>query len=247
MRGDLWKLAQGSCCLDSNSAQATNRKFCNTCRFACVLRSPVSLKHHVSHHLCCQFTCVARFHAAKPMFFKHDALHSFCCPIISVTMHTLHVRVQQVVRCTCTCGSNAQVDAVLLSTSFIFAMKAGPARKKTTGGIQQRQQQAMEAGQTKSTLHELLMMYYAQGILSARICHSIARASSQDLEKAREGFRMPDLERISVLEHGKNLQRSFGTRVAKLSTLPSPFDIDIPMKGQVEGVPRSFPSCQLEN
>ena len=176
-----------------------------------MLQSPVSLKRHVSHHFCCQFTCVARFHAAKRMFFKHDALHSFCCQIISVTMHIIHVKMEQVVLFTCTCGSNAQVEAVLLSTFFYLCHGGWACQKKEKG-----RNPAETTASCGSRTNEERSSRFADDVLCPK--HIVGQHMSQHSPSFVARFRMPDLERISVIEHGKNLHRSTDTRLANLST-----------------------------
>ena len=83
------------------------------------------------------------------------------------------------------------------------------------------------------------MLLLAQGLLSAVMVHRIPNAAVKDLAKARDGFWVPDLERISRLQHGKNLQKSLDTRLAKIPSMPRPMDVDIPLKGQVPDIPSS--------
>ena len=45
--------------------------------------------------------------------------------------------------------------------------------------------------------------------------------------------------KISRRQHGKNLQKSLDTRLAKIPSMPRPMDVDIPLKGQVPDIPSS--------
>ena len=99
-------------------------------------------------------------------------------------------------------------------------MEPGPSRERRKGGTQQRQQQALEQQSCQSELHDLLMLLLAQGLLSAVMVHRIANAAVKDIAKARDGYWVPDLERISRLQQGKNLQKSLDTRLAKIPSMP---------------------------
>ena len=54
--------------------------------------------------------------------------------------------------------------------------EAGPRRKRRKGGVQQRLAQATDEQSSSSALHDLLMNYFAQGLLSAAFIHSIVSA-----------------------------------------------------------------------
>ncbi|CAE7237646.1 unnamed protein product [Symbiodinium natans] len=117
---------------------------------------------------------------------------------------------------------------------------AGPARKRRKGGIQQRQSQAEASKTSISALHDLLMTYLAQGLMSAAVCHAIATAAVADMGLSREGTVFPDLEKLAKIKHGKNLQKSIDGLLAKQADLPTPKEFDIPLAGQVPGQPTSL-------
>ena len=63
-----------------------------------------------------------------------------------------------------------------------------PAPKRRKGGIQQRRAADREETTGQSALHELLMTYLAQGILSASMCWNISRAAAEDVKRAGDGI-----------------------------------------------------------
>ena len=72
-----------------------------------------------------------------------------------------------------------------------------PASKRRKRGILQRQEAARSSAQEKSSLHELLMTFLAQGLLSGALCHSIAVAAKKDMDKIKEDKELPDLDQLA--------------------------------------------------
>ena len=66
--------------------------------------------------------------------------------------------------------------------------EAGPVRKRRKGGLHQRAAAHQQAIGVDSALKELLMRYFAQGLLSAAIIHKIVQAACKDIEQASEGL-----------------------------------------------------------
>lgn len=113
-------------------------------------------------------------------------------------------------------------------TKMEFPSSSGS--KKRKGGQQQRLQKATENLHAESALQSLLMTYLAQGILSGVFVHSIAQAAQKDIQAARDGYSLPDLDKLSNLVQGKNLMRSVHYHLAKTSTLPKAFQEQVPYK-----------------
>ena len=106
-----------------------------------------------------------------------------------------------------------------------------PAPKRRKGGIQQRRAADLEERTGKSALHELLMTYLAQGILSASMCWNISQAAAEDLKRAGDGIVFPDLEFLASFTSAKNVQRGIDGLLAKQSGWPMPTEVNIPMQG----------------
>ncbi|OLQ11797.1 hypothetical protein AK812_SmicGene4402 [Symbiodinium microadriaticum] len=106
-----------------------------------------------------------------------------------------------------------------------------PAPKRRKGGIQQRRAADLEERTGKSALHELLMTYLAQGILSASMCWNISQAAAEDLKRAGDGIVFPDLEFLASFTSAKNVQRGIDGLLAKQSDWPMPTEVNIPMQG----------------
>ena len=109
-------------------------------------------------------------------------------------------------------------------------MEASPATKKRKrkGGLQQRLNQAKQEAQQESALCALLMTFFAKGIMSGVLCHKIAQAAKKDIEAAKEGIEFPDLDHLAKLQEGRTLKRSVHTMLARKSSMPPPFKIDMP-------------------
>ena len=84
-----------------------------------------------------------------------------------------------------------------------------PAPKRRKGGIQQRRAADREETTGQSALHELLMTYLAQGILSASMCWNISRAAAEDVKRA-DGISFPDLEHLASFTSAKCRGASMG-------------------------------------
>ena len=113
--------------------------------------------------------------------------------------------------------------------------EAGPVRKRRKGGLHQRAAAHQQAIGVDSALKELLMRYFAQGLLSAAIIHKIVQAACKDVEQASEGLMVNGLDEIATLTHGKNLHRSMMAKLAKDATVPEPFEVNIPLQSVPAG------------
>ena len=107
-------------------------------------------------------------------------------------------------------------------------MERSPKRRRR--GILQRQVAARSSAQEKSALHELLMTFLAQGLLSGALCHSIAVAAKKDMDRIKEDKELPDLDQLAGLKLSKSLLRSVYGNLKKSSNLPAPFPAEIPYK-----------------
>ena len=110
-------------------------------------------------------------------------------------------------------------------------MEAGPPRKKRKGGIQLRQATAVEQAADESALYAFLTTKYAQGLLSAALCHCILMAAARDLEAAKQGTKFPEIDRTVKVKLSKNFQRCLDQDLRKIAALPKPMEADIPMQG----------------
>ena len=143
---------------------------------------------------------------------KHSMLLSTCCNVVFTR-------------------ASHQLVALLLSCSAATKTEAGPSRKKRKGGIQQRQAAAVEQAADESALYAFLMTKYAQGLLSAALCHSILMAAARDLEAAKQGTEFPEIDRAVKVKLSKNVQRCLDQDLRKIAALPKPMEADIPMQG----------------
>ena len=64
--------------------------------------------------------------------------------------------------------------------------------------------------------------------MSGVLCHKIAQAAKKDIEAAKEGIEFPDLDHLAKLQEGRTLKRSVHTMLARKSSMPPPFKIDMP-------------------
>ena len=121
-----------------------------------------------------------------------------------------------------------------LFTSHHLAMPASPKRytkkdaQKRPGGIQSRMRSAAEEVEKKSSAHALLMELFAQGCMSAVLCHRIAQAVQKDIAAAHEGYVFPDLQKLASLSQGRTVPRFVHSRLAQTDLLPQPCLVDIP-------------------
>lgn len=126
-----------------------------------------------------------------------------------------------------------------------------PASKRRKRGILQRQEAARSSAQEKSSLHELLMTFLAQGLLSGALCHSIAVAAKKDMDKIKEDKELPDLDQLAGLKHGKSLIKSVYANLKKSSNLPAPFPEEIPYKDATKPgyilLPHEYFAAMYEN
>ena len=81
------------------------------------------------------------------------------------------------------------------------------------------------------------MLWFAQGVLSGAKVHSLALAAQIDIDKAADGYQVTKIREVSKLKYARNLDRSIAGLMAKEADLPRPFEVSIPMKGQVDQVP----------
>lgn len=107
---------------------------------------------------------------------------------------------------------------------------AGPQRKRRKGGINQRKRAHENEMMAESMLQGLLMTYLAQGIMSGVQVHAIAKAAKHDMDLTAEGYRLPKLDQLAAIQHGKNLNGSVFNMMRKETNLPKPTDFYIPMK-----------------
>lgn len=112
-----------------------------------------------------------------------------------------------------------------------------PHMKKRKRGQLQRQQCIEQEMTHESALYGLLMLWFAQGVLSGAKVHSLALAAQIDIDKAADGYQVTKIREVSKLKYARNLDRSIAALMAKEADLPSPFEVSIPMKGQVDQVP----------
>ena len=101
-------------------------------------------------------------------------------------------------------------------------------KKRKVGGLQQRLARADEAATEESAVHAVLMLLIAKGIMSGVLAHEIAQAAQRDVQGAREGKKIPDLEKLASIEQGRNLLRSVHDRLRRQSTLPEPVKVAMP-------------------
>ena len=109
-------------------------------------------------------------------------------------------------------------------------MEPEPFKKKRKGGIHQRLKATEQDYAVESALQVMLLLNYAQGILSAYQISELARAAKKDIDLASQGYTFPKLNRLAKVQHGKNLQGSILRELANDSDLPKPKEFDIPMK-----------------
>ena len=110
-------------------------------------------------------------------------------------------------------------------------MHASPKRyrkKQRPGGIHKRMHEAQEEIQQESSAHTLLMNLFAQGCISAVLCHQISQAVQRDVELAGQGFVFPDLERLARIKEGRNVTRSVHNQLNQCQDLPQPCYAHIP-------------------
>lgn len=108
-------------------------------------------------------------------------------------------------------------------------IEPGPSKKRK-GGQQQRMAREEAEKTEASALNYLLMTLLAQGVLSGVLCHKIAQAAVQDMQKVKDGKKMPDLEKVAKLKHGKNLVQGVYRSMADCSSLPRPFQVEMPFQ-----------------
>lgn len=65
----------------------------------------------------------------------------------------------------------------------------------------------------------------------------MALAAQIDIDKAADGYQVTKIREVSKLKYARNLDRSIAGLMAKEADLPRPFEVSIPMKGQVDQVP----------
>ena len=128
-------------------------------------------------------------------------------------------------------------------------MERSPKRRRR--GILQRQVAARSSAQEKSALHELLMTFLAQGLLSGALCHSIAVAAKKDMDRIKEDKELPDLDQLAGLKLSKSLLRSVYGNLKKSSNLPAPFPAEIPYKDATKPgyilLPHEYFAAMYEN
>ena len=110
-----------------------------------------------------------------------------------------------------------------------------PQRKRARpGGIQQRQARADAELEKQSALYQLLMLYLAKGVISGAHCHAVATAAKADMDLAAQGYHFPTLDKLTHVQHGKNLQASVFRMLSREANLPALQEVSLPMQGQPE-------------
>ena len=95
------------------------------------------------------------------------------------------------------------------------------------------------------------MTFLAQGLLSGALCHSIAVAAKNDMDKIKEDKELPDLDQLAGLKLGKSLIKSVYGNLKKSSNLPAPFPAEIPYKDATKPgyilLPHEYSAAMYEN
>jgi hypothetical protein len=104
-------------------------------------------------------------------------------------------------------------------------MEAAPAQKWKRC-YQQRKAAVLTEEVVGEGMHSpLLMACLAQGIMSGVLCHQIAMAAVADMEAAKNGWDLQELNKISSVRHIRNLSSVVEQHIRKASDLPAPLEV----------------------
>ena len=104
-------------------------------------------------------------------------------------------------------------------------MEAEPAKKRKRCYRERLNAVVKEDVVTEGKLFPLLMACLAQGIMSGVLCHRIAVAAVADMEAAKNGWDLQELNKISSVVHSRNLSSVVEQHMRKTSDLPAPLEV----------------------